>query len=64
LQKITGIKTEMLPVIWDADFFINTINTDDPGKKYSLCEINVSCVSPFPESAIPYIAEKVKEQIP
>lgn len=63
LQEITGIKNEMLPVIWDADFFINEINTENTNEKYSLCEINVSCVSPFPESSIPYIAEEVKKRI-
>jgi len=63
LQEITGIKNEMLPVIWDADFFINRVNTEDPGKKYSLCEINTSCVSPFPESSIPFIVEAVKNRI-
>ena len=62
LQEITGIKNEMLPVIWDADFFINKINTENTSEKYSLCEINVSCVSPFPESSIPYIAEEVKKR--
>ena len=63
LQEITGVKNEMLPVIWDADFFINKINTEYTGEKYSLCEINVSCVSPFPESSIPYIAEEVRKRI-
>jgi hypothetical protein len=63
LQEITGITNEMLPVIWDADFFINKINTENTSEKYSLCEINVSCVSPFPESAIPYIGEEVKKRI-
>jgi hypothetical protein len=63
LQEITGIKNEMLPIIWDADFFINEINTENTNEKYSLCEINVSCVSPFPESSIPYIAEEVKKRI-
>ncbi len=63
LQEITGVKNEMLPVIWDADFFINKVNTEDTGKKYSLCEINASCVSPFPESAIPYIVEEVKNRL-
>jgi hypothetical protein len=63
LQEITGIKNEMLPVIWDADFFINKINTENTNEKYTLCEINVSCVSPFPESSIPYIAEEVKKRI-
>jgi hypothetical protein len=53
----------MLPVIWDADFFINKINTENTSEKYSLCEINVSCVSPFPESSIPYIAEEIRKRI-
>jgi hypothetical protein len=63
LQEITELESKMLPVIWDADFFINEINTETTGKKYSLCEINVSSVSPFPESAIPYIVEEVKNRI-
>ena len=63
LQEITGVKNEMFPVIWDADFFINKINTESTNEKYSLCEINVSSVSPFPESSIPYIVEEVKKRI-
>ena len=63
LQEITGVKNEMLPVIWDADFFINRVNTENTGKKYSLCEINTSCVSPFPESSIPYIVEEVRNRL-
>ena len=63
LQQITGIKNEMLPVIWDADFFINNVNAETTSKKYSLCEINTSCVSPFPESSIPYIVEEVARRV-
>ena len=63
LQEITGLESKMLPVIWDADFFINRINTEETSEKYSLCEINVSSVSPFPESAVPYIVEEVKNRI-
>jgi hypothetical protein len=63
LLGITGIENNMLPVIWDADFFINKINTEITSEKYTLCEINVSCVSPFPESSIPYIVEEVKKRI-
>ena len=63
LQEIAGIKPEMLPVIWDADFFINKINTDKTSEKYSLCEINASCVSPFPESSIPHIVNEVIDRI-
>ncbi|HWI93963.1 MAG TPA: Cj0069 family protein [Flavisolibacter sp.] len=63
LQKIAEVEDEQLPVIWDADFFINEINTKNTGSKYSLCEINASSVSPFPESAIPHIIDEVKKRI-
>ena len=56
IQTKAGVTIEMLPIIWDADFFINSVNNKNVNEKYSLCEINVSCVSPFPESSIPYIA--------
>ncbi len=50
-------------MIWDADFFINDVNAEHAEKKYELCEINVSCVSPFPPSAIKFIVEEVKQRI-
>lgn len=63
LLEITSLENHMMPVIWDADFFINKINNEQTNKKYSLCEINASCVSPFPESCIPYIVEEVRNKI-
>jgi hypothetical protein len=63
LQKTLAITNERMPVIWDADFFINQINSDTAGEKYSLCEINVSCVSPFPPSAIEFIVEEVTHRM-
>jgi len=66
LQKLLSIKTNQLPVIWDADFFINdtnVINETDISNKYTLCEINVSCVSPFPPSAIKFIVTEVTNRI-
>lgn len=63
LLKLTGLSNEELPVIWDADFFINKVNSENATEKYSLCEINASCVSPFPESSIPHIVKAVKEKI-
>ena len=62
LQEILSISKDQLPVIWDADFFINKINSD-PLAKYSLCEINVSCVSPFPPSAVKFIVDEVSDKI-
>jgi hypothetical protein len=63
LQKDQSITNEMMPVIWDADFFINQINNNTAVGKYSLCEINVSSVSPFPPSAIPFIVEEVRNRL-
>lgn len=48
------MRAENFPLLWDADFFFG----DPPGADYVLCEINTSCVSPFPESAVsPLLAE-------
>jgi hypothetical protein len=63
LQKSLAIADEQMPVIWDADFFINRSNSDTAVGKYSLCEINVSCVSPFPPSAIEFILEEVTHRL-
>ncbi|MGN6601477.1 MAG: Cj0069 family protein [Ginsengibacter sp.] len=54
LEKLS-VSADELPLIWDADFFINKTNTDQTAGKYTLCEINVSCVSPFPPSAIRFM---------
>ena len=61
LQKKLSINDDKMPVIWDADFFIN--HTDDKKSKYTICEINVSSVSPFPPSSIPYIVQEVRERL-
>jgi hypothetical protein len=38
-------------MLWDADFLLAK-RGDKTEEKYVLCEINVSSVSPFPDSAI------------
>ncbi|MBD0287134.1 MAG: Cj0069 family protein [Bacteroidota bacterium] len=63
LQESQSIATDMLPVIWDADFFINNIHSTTAIGKYSLCEINVSSVSPFPPSAIKFMVEEIDDRI-
>ena len=63
LQNELSIAEDMMPVIWDADFFINKTNSKDAIGKYTLCEINVSCVSPFPPSAIKFIVDEVDRRI-
>ena len=56
LQREMQISTASLPIIWDCDFLLGPQNAagDDT---YLLCEINVSCVSPFPDAAIDVIAQ-------
>lgn len=54
LVQLMAMRAEEFPLLWDADFFLG----DAPDAEFSLCEINASCISPFPESAItPMIAE-------
>ncbi|WP_454019634.1 Cj0069 family protein [Azospirillum sp. Marseille-Q6669] len=62
LQGLLGIVTEDLPVLWDADFLYGP-KTPDGEDSYVLCEINVSCVVPFPLTAVPVIAKVVDESI-
>ena len=48
LQRTVGISRNDLPLLWDADFLFgpkDALSHDS----YKLCEINASCVSPFPE---------------
>jgi len=63
LQNDLSLTDEVMPVIWDADFFINKVNSETAVGKYTLCEINVSCVSPFPPGAVKFIVDEVKTRI-
>ena len=63
LQENLSISQNMMPVIWDADFFINEMSDPNIEAKYTLCEINVSCVSPFPPSAVAFIVNEVKDRL-
>jgi hypothetical protein len=56
MQQLLGIGTDELPVLWDCDFLLGPKN-DSGEDTYVLCEINVSSVSPFPDSALSAIAE-------
>ena len=38
-------------------------DTDKTAEKYTLCEVNVSSVSPFPESAVPHIVAAVERKL-
>jgi hypothetical protein len=51
-----GIKPHELPLLWDADFLLGD-RSHAAEERYVLCEINVSSVSPFPDSAIAPLVE-------
>jgi hypothetical protein len=51
LQRIVGIRTDELPLLWDCDF-LHGEPAAAGEEGYVLCEINVSSVAPFPETAI------------
>ena len=49
LKELHSISEEKVPLLWDFDFFINDMNEKCTEKKYTLCEINVSCVHVYPQ---------------
>jgi hypothetical protein len=51
MQELLGIPTAALPVLWDADFLLGP-REPDGSDSYVLCEINASCVTPFPPEAV------------
>jgi hypothetical protein len=51
LRAQTAMPSNELPMLWDMDFMLGERAAGEP-ERYVLCEINVSSVSPFPESAI------------
>jgi hypothetical protein len=62
LQRLTGVETDSLPVLWDADFVLGP--TDEKGADtYVLTEVNVSAVAPFPEQALPKLAQVVARHL-
>jgi hypothetical protein len=58
LCELLGVDADSLPVLWDADFLYGP-KTADGEDTYVLCEINVSAVAPFPESAAPRMAAAI-----
>ena len=51
LERTLGIRREELPLLWDCDF-LHGEPAREGDERYVLCEINVSSVAPFPDSAI------------
>jgi hypothetical protein len=58
MMQLLGIEPGSMPVLWDADFLYGP-RTASGEDTYVLCEINVSCVAPFPPQAPAVIAQLV-----
>ncbi len=56
MQRLLGIENYRLPILWDCDFLLGPRQASGEDS-YVLCEINVSSVAPFPDSAPPFVAE-------
>jgi hypothetical protein len=61
MVRTLGMDARSLPAIWDADFLRGPRRAagQDP---WVLCEINASCVSPFPDEAAEAIARTAYER--
>jgi hypothetical protein len=60
-QRLFDIGTENLPILWDCDFLLGP-KTAGGEDTYVLCEINVSSVAPYPESAVPFVVDAAIER--
>ncbi len=62
VQRLLNIERESLPILWDCDFLLGPKN-EQGEDTYVLCEINVSSVAPYPESAVQPIVEATLARI-
>ena len=60
LQELVGVGAWQLPLLWDADFLYGPRDADGTDT-YVLCEINVSCIIPFPDAAPRALAGAVRD---
>lgn len=61
-QRALALAPTDLPVLWDCDFFFGPKDANGQDT-YVLGEINVSCVSPFPDSAAAPLARAVVAEL-
>jgi hypothetical protein len=62
LQQLLNIARESLPILWDCDFLLGPKGAQGEDT-YVLCEINVSSVAPYPESAVPFVVKATLAQM-
>ena len=57
-----GLSRGQLPLLWDCDFMFGELRAG-AAERYVLCEINVSSVAPFPDSAIEPLVSAVQRRL-
>ena len=62
VQRLLALESDRLPILWDCDFLLGPRDSDGRDT-WVLCEINVSSVAPYPESAVPRIVEATARQL-
>jgi hypothetical protein len=60
MQQLLAVETRDLPTLWDIDLLLGPASPDG-SERFVLCEINTSCVIPFPPAAPAVIARHVLE---
>jgi len=62
LRAAVSVPRERLPLLWDCDFMFGEAAAPER-ETYVLCEVNVSSVAPFPDSAIAPLVEAAKRRL-
>jgi hypothetical protein len=62
LRRATGVRADELPILWDADFLYGPVDAGG-NDTHVLCEINVSCVIPFPATVPAMLARAVAARL-
>lgn len=62
LLRLLDIPTTRLPILWDCDFLLGPKDAEG-ADTYVLCEINLSSVVPYPDSATLLIVAATQKQI-
>ena len=62
MQALVGVDNDSLPALWDADFLFGP-RTAAGEDSYTLCEINVSSVLPFPPEVPALLARAARAAI-
>jgi hypothetical protein len=62
MQARLDLDDASLPMLWDADFLLGPTDTSGTDS-HVLSEINVSAVAPFPEQALPKLADALRRAL-